>query len=66
MAGFGAAHHFYKNNIRATIYEKSDFIGGHAATFERDGFIFDDGPHISFTKDERIRKLFNCFRWPGG
>ncbi len=59
MAGFGAAHHFYKNNIRATIYEKSDFIGGHAATFEREGFIFDDGPHISFTKDKRIRKLFH-------
>jgi protoporphyrinogen oxidase len=59
MAGFGAAHHFYKNNITATIYEKNDFIGGHAATFERDGFIFDDGPHISFTKNERIRKLFH-------
>jgi protoporphyrinogen oxidase len=59
MAGFGAAHHFYKNNIRATIYEKNNFIGGHAATYVRDGFIFDDGPHISFTKDKRIRKLFH-------
>ncbi len=59
MAGFGAAHHFYKNNIRSTIYEKDNFIGGHAATFIRDGFVFDDGPHISFTKNERIRKLFH-------
>jgi len=59
MSGLGAAHHFFKNNIRATVYEKNDFIGGHAATFERNGFIFDDGPHISFTKNERIRKLFH-------
>jgi protoporphyrinogen oxidase len=59
MAGFGAAHHFFKNNISATIYEKNDFIGGHATTFVRSGFIFDDGPHISFTKNERIRKLFH-------
>jgi len=59
MAGFRAAHHFYKNNLKATIYEKNNYIGGHAASFQKDGFIFDDGPHISFTKNERIRKLFH-------
>ena len=33
--------------------------GGHTATYKNDnGFIFDDGPHISFTKVERLQKLF--------
>ncbi|RIH65691.1 FAD-binding protein [Mariniphaga sediminis] len=59
MAGLGAAHHFKENNIKATIFEKNNYFGGHAATFEKDGFIFDDGPHISFTKNERLRKLFH-------
>lgn len=58
-AGLGAAHRFHNEGVRATIYEKSSFAGGHAASFDKDGFIFDDGPHISFTKDARIRKLFD-------
>ncbi|MDF7826703.1 FAD-dependent oxidoreductase [Pontiellaceae bacterium B12227] len=58
-AGLGAAHRLDDEGIRATIYEKHGFTGGHAASFEQNGFIFDDGPHISFTEDERIRKLFH-------
>jgi protoporphyrinogen oxidase len=40
------------------IYERSSYPGGHAASFVHGDFIFDDGPHVSFTKDERIQKLF--------
>jgi protoporphyrinogen oxidase len=33
-------------------------VGGHAATFHHpEGFVFDDGPHISFTADRRIQGL---------
>jgi len=40
------------------MYDKNPYIGGHTASFETDdGFIFDDGPHISFTEDERIQEL---------
>ena len=59
MAGFGAAHQFHKNGIESTIFEKNDYYGGHAASFSKNGFIFDDGPHISFTKDQRLRDLFD-------
>ena len=58
MAGFGAAHRTYQQGIKATIYEKHAYYGGHAATFVKGGFVFDDGPHISFTKNERIQALF--------
>ena len=59
MAGFGAAHRFAAEGVGAAIFEKQATHGGHAASFAHDtGFVFDDGPHISFTKDERIQKLF--------
>jgi len=58
MSGFGAVHHFRNHGIDAKIYERNSYYGGNATTFESEGFIFDTGPHISFTKDERIQKLF--------
>lgn len=59
MAGFGAAHHFHGAGVRSTLYERKPHIGGHTATYKFDnGFIFDDGPHVSFTKNERLQDLF--------
>jgi protoporphyrinogen oxidase len=58
MAGLGAAHRFRSSGVEPVIYDRNSFPGGHAATFRHGDFVFDDGPHISFTKDERIQKLF--------
>jgi protoporphyrinogen oxidase len=59
MAGFGAAHRLNQEGTSAIIYDKNPYHGGHTASFRYDnGFIFDEGPHISFTKDGRIRELF--------
>jgi protoporphyrinogen oxidase len=40
------------------MYDKNAYYGGHTASFQDGGFIFDQGPHISFTKDSRIQGLF--------
>ena len=58
MAGLGAAHRFRDAGIEPVIYDKNSFPGGHAATYHHGDFIFDDGPHISFTKDKRLQELF--------
>src|SRR3972149_1274375 len=59
MAGFGAAHRLSSEGIKPIILEKHAYHGGHTASFKFDeGFVFDCGPHISFTKNERIKKLF--------
>lgn len=59
MAGFGAAHQLSKSGVRPIIYEKRPYYGGHTASYSyEEGFIFDEGPHVSFTKDERIQDLF--------
>ena len=60
MAGFGAVHRLRQSGIKEDLkmYDKNSYIGGHTASFEtNDGFIFDDGPHISFTDDKRLQNL---------
>ena len=59
MAGFGAAHRLHAEGITPVMYDKNAYHGGHTASFRYEsGFLFDIGPHISFTKDPRIQKLF--------
>ena len=59
MAGFGAAYRLRAEGIRPTLYDKNAYYGGHTASFrDANGFLFDLGPHISFTKDPRIQNLF--------
>lgn len=59
MAGLGAAHRLRGEGVSAQIFDKNPYVGGHAASFVHGSFIFDDGPHISFTKDKRLQKLFS-------
>jgi protoporphyrinogen oxidase len=59
MAGFGAATHLHAEGIRPVVYDRNYYYGGHTASFrDKKGFLFDLGPHISFTKDPRIQDLF--------
>jgi protoporphyrinogen oxidase len=58
MGGFGAAHQLHAEGITPVMYDKNAYHGGHTASFKDAGFIFDQGPHISFTKDKRIQNLF--------
>src|SRR6516162_8572938 len=59
MAGFGAAYRLHAEGVAPTMYDKNSYHGGHTASFRfESGFLFDMGPHISFTKDTRIQDLF--------
>src|ERR1700745_133186 len=59
MAGCGAAHRMRAEDITPVMYDKNSYHGGHTASFRNEtGFLFDVGPHISFTKDPRIQSLF--------
>jgi protoporphyrinogen oxidase len=58
MAGFGAAYHLHAEGVAPVMYDKNNYHGGHTASFRYDsGFLFDIGPHISYTKDPRIQDL---------
>lgn len=59
MAGFGAAYRLHAEGVAPVMYDKNAYHGGHTASFRfESGFLFDVGPHISFTKDPRIQDLF--------
>ena len=59
MGGLGAAYRLHAEGITPVMYDKDPYYGGHTATFQYDsGFLFDVGPHISFTNDPRIQDLF--------
>src|SRR3954453_14939328 len=58
MAGFGAAHRLHAEGVTPVMYDRNGYHGGHTASFKSgNGFLFDLGPHISFTKDTRIQEL---------
>lgn len=56
LAGLSCSYHLgHKNCI---IYEKNSYPGGHIASHIVDGCTWDEGPHISFTKNNYVRDLF--------
>ncbi|MGQ0702400.1 MAG: protoporphyrinogen/coproporphyrinogen oxidase [Gemmatimonadales bacterium] len=57
MAGWGAAYRLNALGVRPVLYDQHSYYGGHTASFCHDGFVFDEGPHISFTKDPRIQEI---------
>ncbi len=59
MGALGAAYHLHGEGLAPVLYDKNSYHGGHTASFQHPGgFLFDIGPHISFTKDDRIQELF--------
>lgn len=59
MAGFGAANVLHEHGVRAKLYDLRPRPGGLTSSFDLgDGFVFDEGVHISFTKNGRVKDLF--------
>ncbi len=58
MAAWGAFDRLESEGATPRLFDKQPFPGGHTASFAgEDGFVFDDGPHISFTKSEEVREV---------
>ena len=62
MAALGATERLRAAGEDFLVFDKNPFYGGHTATVRhRNGFLFDDGPHVSFTRDERVRRILDGF-----
>ncbi|NLE03941.1 MAG: NAD(P)-binding protein, partial [Crenarchaeota archaeon] len=59
IAGISAAYHLKKAKYDPIIFEQSHSWGGLCDNFEIDGFRFDKFIHLSFTKNEYVRNLFD-------
>ena len=59
MAGCGAAHRLHQSGVRSVMYDKNAYYGGHTSSHQfPGGWTFDEGPHVSFTKERRLQDLF--------
>ena len=57
LAGLSASYHL-GHPKNSAILEAKDRYGGHLFSWQRNGFTWDDGPHISFTMNEYVKALF--------
>lgn len=58
MSAFGAASRLATEPVEAVVYDQAPSYGGTTVSFRSPtGFIFDKGPHVSFTKDERVQNV---------
>lgn len=58
VAGLAALDVLVAADTPARVYEAELSWGGHTRSESIDGFTFDEGPHVSFTKDQRVRDVF--------
>ncbi len=56
LSGLSCSWHL--GHERCLLLEKDAKPFGHIAAEQRDGFTWDPGPHVSFTKHEYVRTLF--------
>jgi protoporphyrinogen oxidase len=55
----GLSTSFHAGHDRCVVYESKPYHGGHVRSITRDGFTWDDGPHVSFTDNEHVRTVFS-------
>lgn len=56
ISGLSTSYHLGHRD--SVIFEAQGNYGGHVTSWVRDGFTWDDGPHISFTTNGYVRELF--------
>jgi protoporphyrinogen oxidase len=58
MAACGAIHELGRQGVVSIVFDQAEEPGGHTKTRIYDGgWVFDEGPHISFTTDPRVQEL---------
>ena len=57
LAGLSCSYHLGHENC--VIFEEKSHDGGHIYSHLNEGCTWDEGPHISFTKNKYVRNLFD-------
>lgn len=53
----GIASSYFLGHEKCIVFEKSNYLGGHIHSEIINGFIWDEGPHVSFTKNNFVKEL---------
>jgi protoporphyrinogen oxidase len=54
----GLATSFHVGHEKCIIYESKPYYGGHIYSTRREGFTWDDGPHVLFNPGDYVKNLF--------
>jgi protoporphyrinogen oxidase len=57
LSGLSCSFHLKHENCQ--IFEQHSYVGGHIYSEQHAGFTWDEGPHVSFTKSDYVRALFD-------
>jgi protoporphyrinogen oxidase len=55
LAGMSCSYHLKHDCL---VVEKNSYSGGHIYSHQINGFTWDEGPHVSFTKHQYVKDLF--------
>jgi len=58
LAGLAASDAMARAGREVAIFEANPHWGGRAGSLNENGFVFDQGPHVSFTTDKAVQELF--------
>ena len=56
--GLATAYGFAKKGMNVEVYESRDKVGGLGGSEKVDGMVFDYGPHIYHTHDEKMKQFW--------
>ena len=60
MAGLGAGYALEQAGAAFVCYDANPYFGGHTRSLRYDGgFVFDEGGHISYTKNVHVREVLS-------
>ncbi len=57
LSGLSCSYHLKHENCQ--LFEQHSYAGGHIYSEQHRGFTWDEGPHVSFTKSDYVRALFD-------
>lgn len=57
MAAWGAHDRLVTEGIHPRMFDANEHAGGHTASETLDGFVWDEGPHISFTAIAEMQEI---------
>ncbi|RYY01110.1 MAG: hypothetical protein EOO53_19580 [Gammaproteobacteria bacterium] len=56
LSGISTSYHLGHDNC--VVFEAKEHSGGHIHSQQINGFTWDEGPHVSFTKHQYVKELF--------
>ncbi len=58
LAGLAASDALAAAGTEVEVFEAKSYWGGRSHSIDGEGFVFDEGPHVSFTGDAKVQEAF--------